>query len=532
MGTKTRIALLIVALALIGAGARWYFKMESGTVPRYRLGKVTQGEIVRIVSSTGTVNPLNTVNVGSQISGNIQEILVDFNSPVKKGQLIAKIDDSVYAAQVEQARAKLLMAEAQLREREKDVVAAQADIRSAEASLFSAKAALKLATAQYQRQKGLLESKVATEAEVETAATAADTATASVNIAAARLESATAQHMRAISQVKGAAANIVDKEAALALASIQLKYCNIVSPINGIVIHRNVDVGQTVAATLQSPTLFTIAEDLSNMQLEVDVSESDVGLIRQGQQVTFTVDAFPENRFRAVVQQIRNMATSVQNVVTYKIIASVSNDRLLLRPGMTANVSIEVARVNDVLKVPNAALRFKPVDESAQEQRKEGTQDSNRMLNRLTEQLELSGEQKEKLAAIIATEAKQLKAVAAATDDDERKRKAYRDFMKQVMTQLYPLLTPEQSAKLTGLLAEWRKASTGEKKQGTVYVPAEDGTPRQIKVLTGIANETETQVLSRNLKDGDAIIIGVDFSAGPQSSGGSANPFLPSRGRR
>lgn len=569
-----KIGLLLLLLAVAGTGAYWYLGDEQTATTRYRLAEVTKGEIRRIVSSTGTINPLNTVNVGSQISGNIKKILVDFNSPVKKQQLIALIDDSVYAAQVGQARAKLLMAEAQLREREKDVIAAEANInnaqanienirasiqsaeagiRSAEANLFSARSSLKLAEAQYQRQKSLLQKSVATQADVDAAETALDRAEGAVSMATAqvqaaqadlqsahanlkaseaRLQSANAQQLRSQSQVKGAAANIVDKQAALDLAQIQLKYCKIRSPINGIVIHRNVEVGQTVAATLQSPTLFIIAEDLSSMQLEVDVSESDVGLVKQGQHVTFTVDAFPDNTFKAVLQQIRNQPTSVQNVVTYKIIASVKNEKLLLRPGMTANVSIEVAHVAEVLKVPNAALRFKPAEQKETATPGSGDKGKNRMLTRLTKQLALNEAQAAELGSIIETEGKKLAAVARTTEDETARKEAFQKYMKAVITQLFPLLTPDQSETLNRLLAEWRRAVSGDKKRGEVHVLDNQGQPKSIRILSGISNETETQIISRDLNAGDRVIVGIDFSAGAATNSGPSNPFMPGRRRR
>ncbi len=519
MGRNKKIIIGLLILIGVGIALRSHFGGDQATVQAYRLAEVGRGEIVRIVSSTGTINPLNTVNVGSQISGNIKEIFVDFNSIVTKNQVIALIDNSVYAAQVEQARAKLLIAKTQRKEREKDVLAAEATVRSAEASLFSARAALKLATSQYNRQKNLQARKAATQAELDQAESGLNTAIGSVKVAEAKVQSTKAQHQRSISQVKGAAANIEDKNAALHLTMIQLKYCKIISPINGIVIHRNVDVGQTVASTLQSPTLFSIAEDLSRMQLEVDVSESDVGMVKQNQLVSFTVDAFPDNKFKAVV---------------HKIIASVKNDKLLLRPGMTANVSIEVAHVDDVLKVPNAALRFKPPDEAAASQPKAGGKQKGQMLKRLTKQLDLNEDQASSLDEIIKTEGKQLQAIAKTEESAEVKKKAYREFMKKVITQLYPLLSPEQTTKMNELIVKWRKAASqrsGEQKPGTVYTVNDQGDPLLVKVLSGISNETETQILSRQLKAGDKVIIGIDFSATSKKSGFS-NPFMPKSRRR
>lgn len=270
------------------------------------------------------------------------------------------------------------------------------------------------------------------------------------------------------------------------------------------------------------------------MQLEVDVSESDVGLIKQDQQVSFTVDAFPDKKFGAVVQQIRNTPTSVQNVVTYKIIASVKNDALLLRPGMTANVSIEVARVDDVLKVPNAALRFKPQtgDENKPEPQRK---DKNKMLNRLTKELELNEAQAASLGSIIKAEGAKLQSITKTAESEDIKKKAFRDFMKQVITQLYPLLSTGQSEKMSAWIAQRRKAAagrTGEKKRATVYVTNEQGKPELVKIWSGISNETETQILTRRLKVDDEVIIGIDFNAKSGKAAGSSNPFMPSRRRR
>jgi len=486
------------------------------------------------VISTGTGNPVNTVSVGSQISGIIQKIFTDFNRPVRKNQTIALIDASVYAAQVEQARAKLLLAETQLKENESAVAVADAGLKSAEASLFSAKATFNQAASQYERSKNLATNKVLSQAELEAAKTNLDVSQGALDVATSKVSSARAQLHQAIAQVKGAEATVTDRKAALDLEIIKLNYCTIVSPIDGIVIHRNVDVGQTVAATLQSPTLVTIAEDLSRMQLEVDVSESDVGLIRQGQLVEFTVDAFPDDTFRAVVQQIRNTPTSVQNVVTYKIVASVDNTSLKLRPGMTANVSIEIAKVEGVLKVPNAALRFKPAEATAESGSPAETpaQDRNRWQQQLVEQLQLDETQKATLADILSTERAQLQAQAQATDDPAKRREAARGILERVIKRLTPVLTPAQTEKLQQMMARWQQARSGrsgQEKPGTLYRVDENGQPQAVRILTGISNETETQILTRDFQVGDPVIIGLGNPSTTEAPKTTTNPFLPSR---
>jgi HlyD family secretion protein len=526
---------LFLALVLVGGfyGYLRFINRSDASVQSFRTTAVTRGEILRVVISTGTVKPLNTVSVGSQISGNVKHIFTDFNLPVRKNQTIALIDDAVYAAQVEQARARLEMAEAQRREREKDVLAARVAITSAEASLYSAQATMKHAETQYQRMKNMSERQLITKAELEAAETSLDVSRGALNVAAARVQSAIVQLEQTQSTIKAAEANIADRRAALDLERIKLNYCTIVSPIDGVVIHRDVDVGQTVAATLQSPTLFTIAEDLSRMQLEIDVSEADVGQIHQGQPVSFTVDAFPDDTFQAEVQQIRNTPTSLQNVVTYKVVAAVDNTSLKLRPGMTANVTIQIARVDEVLKVGNAALRFRPAGETTGPPPTEAAgRDSNQLLTRLTEQLQLTAQQKRQLETILQAERQSIQGRLQATSDPEQRREAARGVLPRVFTQLAPLLTAEQSEKLSRLASQ-RQAAPPERriaaKPGTVYIVGADRQPQAVRVLIGIANETETQIISRDLQAGDQVIVGTAFNAGTAGSSSTTNPFLPGR---
>ncbi len=285
---------------------------------RYETARVDRGRIVAQVTATGTLSALVTVQVGSQVSGRIQQLFVDFNSPVKKGQLIAKIDPQLFQATLEQARA--------------NHIAARADL--ARAKVQAADAARQLA-----RTRSLAERKLVAQADLDTAQATAEGAQAGVDAAAGKVEQA---------------------RASLQQAQVNLAYTNIISPINGTVISRSVDVGQTVAASLQAPTLFVIAEDLAKMQVDTSVAEADIGKLRAGMDASFTVDAFPGRRFRGTVRQIRNAPQNVQNVVTYDAVVDVGNPDLELRPGMTANVSFVFADRADVLRVPNGALRFRP----------------------------------------------------------------------------------------------------------------------------------------------------------------------------
>lgn len=290
--------------------------------PSYTTETVTRGDIDVYCTATGTVNPLTTVLVGTQVSGRIKSILVDYNSRVTTGQLIAEIDPAPFEAQLEQARANLL---------------------SAEASFAKAEATLKDAERDWERKRALYREGVIGRSELDKEET---------NLAVAR------------SQLGVARAQLVQAQAAFTLAQTNLHYTKITAPVDGIVISRNVDVGQTVAATFQTPTLFTIAQDLSKMQINTSVDEADIGKIAVGQQARFTVDAYPDTVFTGTVTQIRNAPIVVQNVVTYDVIIGVENPDLKLKPGMTANVSILVASLRSVLRVPNAALRFRPREES------------------------------------------------------------------------------------------------------------------------------------------------------------------------
>jgi HlyD family secretion protein len=317
-----RRAVLAIAVVLAAAAALWGWRATRRPAAlTYETQPADRGPVVAKVTATGTLSALVTVQVGSQVSGRVAEIHVDFNSPVKKGQLIARIDPQLFDAAVQQARANL--------------VAANGNLAKARAQAVDA-------DRQAQRSAALAEQKLVAQADADTAQANADAARAQV----AASEGAVAQAKAALNQ-----------------AEVNLAYTRIVSPTDGVVISRNVDVGQTVAASLQAPTIFVIAEDLSRMQVDTNVAESDVGKLQAGMDATFTVDAYPGERFRGTVRQIRNAAQTVQNVVTYDAVIDVRNTELKLRPGMTANVSFVWAQRQDALRVPNAALRFRPTRE-------------------------------------------------------------------------------------------------------------------------------------------------------------------------
>jgi HlyD family secretion protein len=314
----SKLALRVAVPVLLAGAAAWYLHGRGAGEVKYITAPVTRGSIVRAVTATGTVNPVTTVQVGTYVSGPIVAINVDFNSAVKAGQLLAKIDPRPFAATVAMQRAALANARAQL---QKD-----------QANLVYQKLT-------YERDVPLVKGSV---------------------ISQDALDNQFSVYNQAVAQVVLDQAAIQQQVASLQTAELNLNYTNIVSPVDGTVVSRNVDVGQTVAASFQTPTLFLIAKDLTRMQVDSNVSESDIGDVRAGQHAQFTVDAYGDRSFDGVINQVRQAPITVQNVVTYDVVIDVDNPELLLMPGMTASATIVTARRDDVIRVPMEALRFSP----------------------------------------------------------------------------------------------------------------------------------------------------------------------------
>jgi HlyD family secretion protein len=310
-------------LAIIGAGT-WYWWTAGPPPVHYKTALVDRGPITAIVTATGTVNPVVSVQVGSQVSGKIAQLFADFNSPVKQGQILAQIDQQPFQARVSQARAAL---------------------KSAKGNLDKARNM----TAQRKRERDRMA-----------------TLRPQSFVSQADLDVAETNYRDAEAQVEVAQAQVDQAQATLSSAELDLGYTTIYSPVNGIVVSRNVDVGQTVAASFQTPTLFVIAQDLTKMQVDSNVSEADIGGVAEGKPSNFRVDAYPKQFFEGTVTQVRNAPINIQNVVTYDVVITVDNRELKLKPGMTANVTIVTAKKDNPLRVPNGALRFRmpgvPVD--------------------------------------------------------------------------------------------------------------------------------------------------------------------------
>ena len=322
MMNRKKLVIGGLSIAVISTALFFALSGKNGK-EQYKTEKVTRGDVIETITASGIVNAIKTVQVGTQVSGTIEKIYVDFNSRVKKGQIIARIDPTTLNAQLSLAKANL--------------AAANAAVEKSRVLLSDAKRTM-------ERNQELFKKNLIAQSDLDTAVTNNDSARAQLEQSKAQLEQA---------------------RASLTISETNLEYTRICSPVSGIVISRAVDVGQTVAASFQTPTLFTIAEDLTKMQIDTSVNEADIGKVKNNFQVTFTVDAYPESTFKGFVSQVRVAPITVSNVVTYDVVIKVDNSDLRLMPGMTANTAIIISKKTDVLKIPNASLRFKMQDKSA-----------------------------------------------------------------------------------------------------------------------------------------------------------------------
>lgn len=486
------VYLLTAVVVLVAAFAGWQMLKPKAPKDPYRTEAVTQGDITKSVSASGSLQALVTVDVGSQISGQILQVFVDFNDQVRKGQVLATLDPQTYVSRLRQGQAEILAQQSQV---------AQADAKVAEAR------------AAYNRSKALYDQGI---------------------VAPAALETALATLKSAQASAQAARAGVTQSRAALASTQTDLGRTKIVAPIDGVVISRTIEPGNTVAASLSAPVLFQIAQDLSKLEVKITVDEADIGQVQEGQTVRFTVDAFPDDTYTGVVTQVRKQPETSANVVAYIVIAQAENPNGKLLPGMTANADIVLERRSGVMKVPAAALRWTPPDQQPQTQRTGGAmmgpggpppgmgggqrqgggqgagggrQGGGMMMTRIVEQLDLDAGQQKKADAIFA-EAR-TRAQAAASGDPQARRQAMRAAMQEAMAKLEPILKPAQKEKLVALRA--RMASGGGRGQGgftsgVVYV-LRDGKPVAVPVRVGATDGSFTQVIG-DIKVGDQVITG------------------------
>ena len=461
----TPLLIGIAALAVVGGGVWWWQSQSEASALTYRTAKIERGNLQASVSASGAVNPVTQVIVGTQVSGQIKELYVDFNSEVKAGQLIAQIDPETFEFRVRQAMADVDAARAQ-------VLTAQANVLASNAAISRVQVDVQEAQRDFERKKDLAEKQFIAQSE-------ADKARALVNTSGESLKSAQAQLAVTQAQVKSAQANVAQREAALAQARIDLQRTKITSPVNGIVIKRAIEKGQTVAASLQSPELFVIAQNLSDMQVDASIDEADVSRIRTGQRASFTVDAFPGQTFEGEVRQVRKAAQNVANVVTYVAVVGFTNTGGRLLPGMTANVRVITESRENVLKIPNSSLRvriagvepaatgasapaapqtgrsgFSFFSEAVAQPAGGGSGVGGGMAaqrERLISELQLSAEQQSKLDSIGAELRPKLMALR---DMEEAERRSAREVVMQEMrTKISAMLSPEQRKKYQDIIA-------------------------------------------------------------------------------
>ncbi len=512
-----------VGVALATGGGWWWSQRAQADAVQYRSAKIERGPLLATVSASGTVNPVTQVSVGTQVSGQIKDLLVDFNSEVKAGQLIAVIDPETFEYRVRSAQADVDAVRA-------SVLTAQANAAVTRTGVSRAQVDLDEARRDLERKRSLVDKQFIAQSE-------ADKARALVNTSAEALKAAQAQAGVSEAQIKTAQANVAQREAALAQARIDLSRTRITSPVNGIVIKRTIEKGQTVAASLQAPELFVIAQNLRDMQVDASVDESDVGRIRVGQKASFTVDAFAGQTFEGEVRQVRKAAQNVANVVTYVAVIGFSNvgDRLL--PGMTANVRVVTESRDNVLKVPNAALRVRlagvepaasaasagasaalpTASASAPSANNPGAE----FRNRVVTELALTPAQTEQVDALYAAARPSF---AALRDlPSEERSKARERISADVRARINDLLTPVQKPLYAALVAQ---SAGRQSTRGRVYVLGDDSQPTAYNVRLGVTDGTNTELLlgaqapeAAALKEGALVVTGV----GAPGNGGVAS---------
>ena len=520
--------LMIAGLVLVlGAGAAWaYFGAGNGEeAPQYRLVQVQRGSIVSSVTASGSLQALVTVQVGSQLSGQIKELHADFNSKVKKGQVIARIDTAQLQAKLSQTKADLSSADANLLMQKAQAERAASDIATARAEIQRANAALVEARRDHVRKVALSKRGIATRSDADKAESTMLQAEAGLASAKAKLAAAQATLKVTQAQIASAQANVAQRKAAVQLVQVDLDRSEIRAPIDGVVIERTIDVGQTVAASLQAPTLFTIAQDLRKLELHASVDEADVGRIATGQATTFTVSAFPNRRFRGLVKQIRLAPKEEQNVVTYTVVISADNPDALLLPGMTAEVKIISAQRQQALKVPNAALRFRPRGAPSARVGRVGftgrRMSPDVIVRRLTAALGLTPEQQEQMRSIFSEARLDYQKLRGVRMNRQQRRSRFGALRRKVNQRIRAVLTDKQRAVYAKLRR--RRAQRGS---GQVWVLGGDGKPKMVRLRIGITDGAATEVVRGQLKAGQNVIVGVFRNP----AGGSARRRRPRLG--
>jgi HlyD family secretion protein len=469
---------LALPFAILAATLGWVLSLGPASRPRlvYDSAEIGLGSIRRVVTTSGPVRALVTVSVGSQLSGQIEKVEVDFNAEVAPGRVLATIDDKTFKARVAQAKA--------------DLAAAEASVINQQAALKRAEAALHLAERNIQRQRTLAAKGFAAQAALDSAIRDIETSKADMAVGEAQIESAKAV--------------VAQRRAALDQALIDLERCEIRSPISGTVISRTVDPGQTVAASLQAPELFKIAQDLSRIRIEAQVNEADVGAISEGNPVTFTVDSYPDRQFEGKVTQVRLAATEINNVVTYTVIVEAANADRRLFPGMTANVTIETATREGALRVANDAFRYRPkMPPGEAAAGAEGASRTDRMIVRLKDELQLTAEQEAALRAEMKKLSEEMRAqssggIGGGVMDQAAMRQRYTARAEQVLA---PLMTDTQRP----LYEKWKQGRDSIR-GGVIWVLDASNEISRRYVRIGVADDQFTEIVGGDVKEGDRAV--------------------------
>jgi len=511
-----KLLAVLAVIALAAGGWAWHASRNGAGETKYRTGKIERGPIQAVVIASGTLAAVTTVQVGSQVSGQIMEIFADFNTQVKKDQIIARIDPQSFELRVNQARADLDAARSAVAVAISNLAAQRAEAGRVKVNLADAERDLN-------RKKMLVEKNFISPAELDKARTVYDSTRE-------QLKAVEAQLQVNESQIASAQATVKQREALLRQSQVDLERTIIRAPVNGTVILKNIDAGQTVAASLQAPVLFTIAQDLRDMQVEAAIDEADVGRLRVGQQASFTVDAFPRRGFAGEIRQIRKSPVNVQNVISYTVVISAANPDQSLLPGMTANVRVVVDRRDNVLKVTNAALRFRPAGaaEARPAQAAPAMQaggGAQQFRQRVMEELKPDESQKARLEQIFDDVRQKMTQLRDLPNDGER-RKALERIRAESRDRVMEILSDAQKPVYERLLAESSGGRAGASAAGRVWVAGPDGQPRAVEVRTGLTDGTSTELGEGPLKEGDEVILGVAETAGARKAGAPSGPRM------
>jgi HlyD family secretion protein len=537
---------LAVILYLVG---EWGGAPAEGS---YRLAKADRGEVLATVSATGAINPVTTVIVGSQLSGQVVEILADYNSEVKADQVVARLNsDQIRAkldaarADLEQMRANRLVQQGMIEKVKADTERAHAAQSDSEAQVMRNEALLGDSEKIFQRQSELRTRGYAAEQTFDTARTTRDAQAAALRSARAQVSSAKAAIAGLAADLQVANANlaavtaqIAQREAAVRQIEVDLRNTEIKSPVNGVVVQRNVELGATVAASLQAPTLFLIADDLHRMEIAANIDETDVGRIKPGQRVTFTVTAYPGRTFEGSVKQVRLGSQTVQNVVIYTTIVSIENPRLELLPGMTASLRIETDRRENVVRIPNAALRWRPpsiVPEAAPASVPDSTPANapsragggamrmTEFVEAIKTELNLDSGQTKEVDAAIANMRKSFAGNGNGNGEQAGRRERGRAARQDLEERIVALLNAEQRTKFDAIKKRLMESGAGGRTQvARVFVTGRDGKPQGVTVRVGATDGGLTEIVS-GLDAGRDVIIG----GGPRTDAAT-----PTRGPR